>query len=119
MTRLPRYSLAAFAAVLLSAAFACAFSSCAHLSPAASCVADPALVPEIVTDLQAPDYEASLEALASRVGLCVVNRTVEAVIASGSARLDAVVVERGRMWLDAHPSPALAAALAEKARRRV
>lgn len=79
-------------------------SGCAHLGPAASCVADPALVLEVVIDLQATDYEARLEALAARVGLCVVDRTVEASMAPAGAEVSPVLVAHARAWLAAHPA---------------
>ena len=78
--------------------------SCATLkAPVASCAAVPGLVDEVAADLASPDYEARLEALVVRVGLCIVDRTVEAVIAPSSAKSDATIVAHGRAWLAAHP----------------
>lgn len=84
-------------AALLSSA------SCATVGSAAkACASDPAIVTDVTGALGAPDYVQRLEAIAARVGLCVVNRTVEAVIAPSGAKLDPVVVEHGRAWLAAH-----------------
>lgn len=88
-----------FLAVLLGV-----FARCATIAPAAkTCAADPSLLVEVAADLASADYEARLEQLVARVGLCIVDRTVEAVIAPSDAKADAELVAHGRAWLAAHP----------------
>jgi len=80
-----------------------ALSSCATLGSAGkACVADPALASEVVADLEASDYVKRLEALATRVGLCIVNKTVQATIAPAGAQVDPVIIAHGQAWLAAH-----------------
>jgi len=81
--------------------------SCATVGSAAkSCVADASLIEEVAGDLVGPDYAQRLEALVARVGLCIVDRTVEAVIAPSGAQTDPAIVAHGRAWLAAHPAKA-------------
>ena len=68
-----------------------------------ACVVDASLLDEVAADLASGDYVARLEALAVRVGLCIVDKTVAAVIAPSGAKADPVIVAHGEAWLAAHP----------------
>jgi len=81
--------------------------SCATVgSTANTCAADPSLIEEVAGDLVGTDYAQRLEALAARVGMCVVDRTIEAVIAPSGAQTDPAIVAHGRAWLASHPAKA-------------
>lgn len=78
-------------------------ADCAHLGPAATCVSDPSLASEVVADLRSDDYVKLLEALAAKVGLCVVDRTVESLLPAKAAS-DPAIVKHAQVWLATHPA---------------